>query len=296
MLIGFLVFGKQHINKKTYPFLGPNTFRNLKNLKKAKYSSCGISDERIFFAHRGGNLTKYQENTIEVFMDSVENSRHLEMDLILLISGEIIAFHDLETFDKTGFSYSLLSSTWNQIKGLSYLKIIERREYKTSPKIPLLKDALAKICTKNNNTNLWFDLKYSVNLRFIKVLLDTLEASPCACDNIQNIVVEVHRDTLSLFNFRFFMQSSRCKVLTALSYYEFQAEYPLKYLVNELNQFSRYADIIDFHVAIIKKYPELLAVNTKNNICNSIYGDDRILIEEVSKNPLVDIVLKNFYD
>ncbi len=69
---------------------------------------CGHFKKRTLFAHRGGNITKHQENSLEVFLDSARNNRAIEMDLVQLGSSEIIAFHDENSLEKTVVNLNLL--------------------------------------------------------------------------------------------------------------------------------------------------------------------------------------------
>lgn len=258
-------------------------------------ASCSFFSNQVYFAHRGGNITKYQENTLEVFIDSALEGRDIEIDIMFLNSGDIVAFHDLDTFAKTGITNKLIQSNWNQIKDLKYLNVIDEKIYLTNPSIPLLSQALNAICKINNRTNIWLDAKYGFGYSHMEYLLKAFEDSPCVCDDSQKIVIETYRDFLALNYFKLSNSKSRCKLLTAISFYGFHSENSFESLKNDLINYMNFIDIVDFHASIIKKYPELLNFNFQNKICNSVYGDDKALMREIVKYSLIDVVIYDFY-
>jgi glycerophosphoryl diester phosphodiesterase len=258
---------------------------------------CSAFPNKTYFAHRGGNISRYHENTLEIFLDSASQKLGIEIDLMQLGSGEIVAFHDSNTIDLTGKSYELINTPLEIVRTLTYLTYIDNRKYASSPKIPLLMQVLEVICSVNNLTNLWFDIKYSFGANYIVALLDALDASPCACDSEQKIVVEVFRDVTGLSMLKSYMANRRCnQIFGAISYYEHQIGMSFEKLETEMDNFAKYANVIDFPVSFINEYPEILSYNANLNLCNSVYGDNQQKMNEAAKNPFVDALVYNFYD
>ena len=112
---------------------------------------------RTLFAHHGGNITKHQE----------KSNPDIWINLMQVGTGEIIAFHDENSLEKTGVSLEIRNSFFNLVKNLSYLKKFENRVYAERAEIPLLKKAINSICAINNRTSLWFDIKYAFDNEFV---------------------------------------------------------------------------------------------------------------------------------
>jgi len=278
--------------------------KNLTNFKKVDVIEtgpigCQEFTKQTFFAHRGGNINLFQENTQEIFLDSATKNLSIEMDIMQLATGEIVTFHDLDTFKKTGISHELKKTPWPEIRNLRLLQNMDEKLYLTKPKIPLLKDVLNTICLINNRINIWFDIKYYFNPNYIIRLLDDLENSPCACDSYQKFVFEIFKDTNTIKNVWKLMENRRCKLISAMSVYTFQNDLGIEKLKDEIKNYIEYADIIDFPISTVKKYPELLKFTYENGVCNSVYKEneediDNKLLDEIAKYPHVDMVIYDF--
>jgi glycerophosphoryl diester phosphodiesterase len=262
----------------------------------ARNSTCKAFPNQFRFAHRGGNISIHQENTLEIFLDSAIKGISIEMDLMLLATGEIVVYHDANTVYKTGTDMEIMLSSWEKVSELTYLQNFNERNYSTSPKIPLLKNALEIICSTNNQTHIWLDIKYAFGEKYILALLDALEASPCACDARQNLVVEIFQDYSALEKLRKLMEKRRCKVLTAMSFYDFQTGNGEAYLRSSIDFYSKYSDIIDFPTSMVKKFPWVLELNEAQSVCSAVYGHDKQEMIEVFENELVDIAIFPIYD
>lgn len=274
-------------------FSSLNTTGQELNLKEDVFT-CKIFNERTFFSHRGGNTSQYQENTIEIFLDSAMRGRNIEMDLMFLGDGNIIVFHDSNTLEKTGVSIDLSTAIWEQINSLTYLSYIEGVQYSSTPRIPLLSQALEAICKINNETSIWFDIKYAYDFNFISKLMETVDNSPCACNNRQHLVFEIYRDINALVNLRFSMASQRCQYATALSFYDNYVDKTYEEIKEELYNFAPYADVFDYHTSIVQEYPDILNLNYNNSICNSLYNDDNKMLKPYFNNSKINLFIYNF--
>ncbi len=235
---------------------------------------CPLMDQKLYFAHRGGNTDKFHENTMDIFVDSAKAGHAIELDLMLLESGEIICYHDLNFEKKIGVNRSVIDSEWSTVKNYMYKKSYDDKEYNITASIPLFNDVVNEICKIKNNIGIWIDIKTFLGRKYSLGILEALENSPCVCDDSQILVLEVYNQPKAIFEFEKLRKKFRCNFLYAFSYYEFEAQEKYEEFEKKLKFQSKFADIFDFDAAIIEKYPEIVNQLYRKGICSSIYGED----------------------
>lgn len=67
-------------------------------------------------------------------------------------------------------------------------------------------------------------------------------------------------------------------------------------LKSEMDFFVKYANIIDFPVSFLLKFPEILIYNANLGLCNSVYGDSQEDMDRLALDPLVNALIFNFYE
>ena len=85
-------------------------------------------------AHRGLHDEKYPENSIPAFVEAVRYNYPIELDVQLSSDGEIVVFHDYNTFRMTGVAYN--------IADVNYADLSLLRLNKTEYCIPRLEEVL----------------------------------------------------------------------------------------------------------------------------------------------------------
>lgn len=83
-------------------------------------------------AHRGLHSETSCENSLNAFAKAVENGYAIELDVQQTSCGEIVVFHDFNTFRLTNKDLEIDKSTYEELKTLTLLNTNER--------IPLLKE------------------------------------------------------------------------------------------------------------------------------------------------------------
>lgn len=234
---------------------------------------CPLSKEQSIFAHRGGDISKFHENTVDIFLDAASRGYGLEMDLMQLGSGEIVVYHDNNFKNKVGVNLDLIKSTWNQVKEYSYLDQYSGRSYKTKSKIPLLTSVLQEVCSFNNKIGLWFDIKTFLNTFYAKSLVKALEASPCACNDKQVIIIEIYDYPYQIEILKKLFAKSRCNFFSAFGYFKYHAKLSHSELSQKFDKIIPYADFIDGHYSMWEKHPNLLSKLNMAGICSSVYGE-----------------------
>ena len=66
-------------------------------------------------AHRGLHDQKYPENSIPAFMEAVRHNYPIELDVQLSSDGEIVVFHDYNTFRMTGVFYDIAEVSFSDL-------------------------------------------------------------------------------------------------------------------------------------------------------------------------------------
>lgn len=256
-------------------------------IRSSLINECPILAEELTFAHRAGDTTKYQENTIEIALDAAHHGYNIEFDLNQLASGEVVVFHDTNFLDNTGIDLDVNIATYDQIKNIKYLKKISQYNYQTQPKIPLFREYVNSVCSINNKISLWLDVKSVVNEEFAKVIFESLEASPCLCDDEQYIIFEVYNQFSAISYMREINKRYRCKLNYSFATFSTEKDTSFTSWKKKLELFSRYADILDFSSDLLIKYPSLIDIATKYNMCVAVYGKGSL--ELVDKYPKLDI-------
>lgn len=139
------------------------------------------TNQIINIAHRGDTNVS-QQNTIEAFISSSQKGLGAEFDIHMLKTGEFIIFHDDNAKELTGTDIDLKSASIEEIKQLKYKKVLNGKEYKKSPGIPTLEEALNAICSIDKRAPMEFDMKFLPNEDNMKKMLNILDKSPCSCD------------------------------------------------------------------------------------------------------------------
>lgn len=236
--------------------------------------NCSFIDKRYTFAHRGGDTTKYQENTLEIVELSALNRYPVEIDLQRLSSGELIVFHDFSFYWKTGYAIDADQTSLSQLRTFHYNTQIDGFNYTSTASIPLFSELLHKVCTLNSTIGLWLDIKFFLSPETSLAILQDLESSPCACSEEQLIIVEIY-DTPSALEFlQGLAENFRCQVHSAFAFPQEKALESLERVIYELDLVVDYVTVLDIHQAVYQKYPGIIDRYSDQGICLSIYGFD----------------------
>lgn len=254
---------------------------------------CPYLNEKVEIAHRGGDVTRFQENTIEIAMDAVSRGYGIEIDLMQLGSGEVIVFHDSNFETKVGVKKPVSQTNWKDVHNFRYLTSYEGLKYKSRPSIPLLSEMLKQICTINPKVGIWLDIKTYVGPSYAKGLLDAFVHSPCACDDSQMIIIEMYGNTDQMDHLRQLFSNSRCTIHTAYGYYEFHVQPTYKQMLNTVSKITDASQVIDSHQKMWLEHPQLVDDLRKLGICTAVYGDHLSSSFSEDRNK-VNIVMKDF--
>lgn len=239
------------------------------------------------WAHRGGNISRFHENSLAICKDAVRSGfAGVEMDLMRLSSGEIILYHDTNFEGRTGVNMNVEKSTWSQVKYLRYKYNYDGRNYDHTCSIALLLKVLEEICSINKSIGLWFDIKTFFNSAYASSLMEILEKSPCACDESQIIVVELYQQIPQMKYIKSLNSQYRCKVHAAFDFYEWQGDQGYAKLKSTIDKYVSEASFIDAHKSIWSRYPALQNDLNKRGICTAVWGGEGLTAERNPLNPI----------
>ena len=143
-----------------------------------------LSNKTVVYADKGG-IGNFQPNTIEDISENFDRGgiHTFEIDIQALKTGEIIVFHDANTFEATGhdLNFESMSLSEFQAADLRYVNYYDGHMYSSNPKVPLLTDFLKTLCTLDADNSLVFDIKIpQMNSLYAKSLIDTKLIHPHA--------------------------------------------------------------------------------------------------------------------
>lgn len=105
-----------------------------------------LAEDKI--AHRGYHNSKYPENSMGAFKRAIDHGFSIELDIHMLLDGEIVVFHDDNLKRVTGVDKDIEKCTYKEIKNLKLLHSDET--------IPLFQDVLDEV---NGKVGIMIELK-----------------------------------------------------------------------------------------------------------------------------------------
>ncbi|GMQ61030.1 glycerophosphodiester phosphodiesterase family protein [Vallitalea maricola] len=94
-----------------------------------------LAEDKI--AHRGYHNSRYPENSMGAFKRAIDHGFSIELDIHILLDGEIVVYHDDNLKRVTGVDKDIEKCTYEEIKNL---KLLDSNET-----IPLFKDVLDEV-------------------------------------------------------------------------------------------------------------------------------------------------------